>query len=202
MQSEYTIHLVRHGQVRNPNHIVYGDLPGFDLDATGVLQVHAAANHLAGRSVTKVVSSPLRRARHTASAIAGRHGLAPVKDMDLTEWRLAPHWFGHRWEDLDSVAPGELERYLAAPDVCEFAVETLDELATRFVTSIERHATGDGAVVFVSHQDPVAATILALSGGPLASLRRDAPEHASVTTMRQQDGGWRVIERWAPPTLQ
>ena len=33
-----SVHLVRHGEAFNPNHVVYADLPGFNLSPTGGLQ--------------------------------------------------------------------------------------------------------------------------------------------------------------------
>ena len=54
--------IVRHGEVFNPNHVVYADLPGFDLSVTGVRQAHLVGTHLARVRVDVVLSSPLDRA--------------------------------------------------------------------------------------------------------------------------------------------
>ncbi|MFQ5427057.1 MAG: histidine phosphatase family protein, partial [Gaiellales bacterium] len=51
----HTIHLVRHGEVENPDHVVYADLPGFGLSATGSAQAEAAANHLHDKRVQVVL---------------------------------------------------------------------------------------------------------------------------------------------------
>ena len=63
------VYLVRHGEVANPNHVVYADLPGFNLSPLGVRQAHAAGRHLARRPIDAVVTSPLARAVQTATAI-------------------------------------------------------------------------------------------------------------------------------------
>ena len=61
---------VRHGETEaNVRRVVCGSLD-VDLTPSGVTQAHAAARALAGEPITRVYSSPLRRARRTAEAIA------------------------------------------------------------------------------------------------------------------------------------
>ncbi len=79
------IHLVRHGEVYNPDGILYGRLPGFHLSDTGREQAVAVADALAGRDVVAVIASPLQRAQETAAPIAARHELPIDTDPDLIE---------------------------------------------------------------------------------------------------------------------
>ena len=44
-----TVHLLRHGQVRNPDRIVYGRMSGYGLTELGARMAEAAAAELAGR---------------------------------------------------------------------------------------------------------------------------------------------------------
>ena len=46
-----TIHLIRHGEVHNPDHVVYADLDGFGLSELGRQQARAAAARLAETDV-------------------------------------------------------------------------------------------------------------------------------------------------------
>ena len=50
-----TIHLIRHGEVHNPDHVVYADLDGFGLSELGRQQARAAAARLAETDVCAVV---------------------------------------------------------------------------------------------------------------------------------------------------
>ena len=59
------VHLLRHGEVYNPEHILYGRLPGYQLSLRGRQQAELAAKFLAARPIGYVVSSPLERARQT-----------------------------------------------------------------------------------------------------------------------------------------
>ena len=65
------VHLVRHGEVHNPDRVLYGRLPEFHLSALGREMAELVAAHLADHDVTHVVSSPLERARETAAPDRG-----------------------------------------------------------------------------------------------------------------------------------
>ena len=79
------VHFVRHGEVENPDGILYGRLPGYRLSSLGEQMAKAAAEALADRDITYVVSSPLERARQTAEPIAARFGLPVAVDDRLIE---------------------------------------------------------------------------------------------------------------------
>jgi broad specificity phosphatase PhoE len=82
---ETVVHLLRHGEVENPTKILYGRLPGFRLSSLGEQMAKAAAQTLASRDVTCVVSSPLERAIQTATPIAEQFGLPVDVDDRLVE---------------------------------------------------------------------------------------------------------------------
>lgn len=79
------VNLVRHGEVHNPDGVLYGRLPGFKLSAAGEEMALKAAAALAGRDVRAVVSSPLERAVQTAEPIAEQFGLEVQTDERLLE---------------------------------------------------------------------------------------------------------------------
>ena len=64
-----TVYLVRHGEVFNPNEVVYGRLPGFGLSENGKKQAAVLGNFLQSKSITAIYASPLTRAQETASFI-------------------------------------------------------------------------------------------------------------------------------------
>ncbi|MBV9486275.1 MAG: histidine phosphatase family protein [Frankiaceae bacterium] len=80
-----TVHLVRHGEVHNPDGVLYGRLPGYRLSEAGEGMARLAAEVLKGRDVTVVRSSPLERAVQTAAPIAAEFGVAPTTDDRLIE---------------------------------------------------------------------------------------------------------------------
>jgi broad specificity phosphatase PhoE len=84
--SERTVvHLLRHGEVHNPEKVLYGRLPGYQLSDLGERMAERAAAWLAGHDVARVVSSPLERARQTAAPVAALLGLPVLLDERLIE---------------------------------------------------------------------------------------------------------------------
>ena len=75
-----TIHLMRHGEVHNPEGVLYGRLPGYHLSALGSRMAQQVADVLtaSGHDLTHVITSPLERARETAAPTAEAFGLAPT----------------------------------------------------------------------------------------------------------------------------
>ena len=195
------VHLVRHGEVHNPRHLVYASLPGFGLSPHGVHQARRAAHYLASRPIRAVWSSPLQRARETARNLAAPHRLSVQVLSDMVEWKLLDRWAGRRWEQIPELFPGEVEAYLEHPLDLGFAPETLQELADRIANAVQKVAasTQSGEVAVVGHQDPIQAGRLALTGLSLHRLFQDRPNHCSVITLRPGDP-WTEIRKWDPPS--
>lgn len=193
------VHLVRHGEVTNPDNIVYGTLPNFGLSTLGVEQARKVGRYLGPRAVVAIWSSPLERSLRTAEEIAARSGVPVRVDTDLTEWETIDRWSGHPWRELHSRFPGELEAYLEHPSNLDFAKETLGELADRMAAVARRldeeHPHGD--VVIVSHQDPIQAARLRLVGSTLDGLHDEKPSHGAVITLRPGPT-WVEQTMWTP----
>jgi broad specificity phosphatase PhoE len=79
------VHLLRHGEVHNPDKLLYGRLPGYRLSDLGQRMAERAAEYFAGRDVVRLVSSPLERARQTAEPLAAALGLEVGVDDRLLE---------------------------------------------------------------------------------------------------------------------
>ncbi|MEH3131907.1 MAG: histidine phosphatase family protein [Mycolicibacterium neoaurum] len=161
---------MRHGEVHNPEKVLYGRLPGYNLSERGKLQAQAAADWLAAHDITYVVASPLERAQQTAAPIAASHGLDIDTDDDLIE----------SWNDFEGkrVAPGDGALRdprnwprLRNPRKPSWG-EPYDEIAPRMTAAMHRarvKAEGHEAVC-VSHQLPVETLRRAMTGRSLAHL--------------------------------
>ncbi|HEY7704831.1 MAG TPA: histidine phosphatase family protein [Acidimicrobiia bacterium] len=192
------VHLLRHGEVHNPDEIVYAGLEGFGLSDRGLRQAEAAAEFLATRNVAAIASSPLQRALETAAQVALAAGCQVTADERLTEFGLADRWAGTGWRDLPTRFPGELEAYLTNPLEMPFSPETVPALAERVGGAIrELSGRATGELVVVSHQDPLQAALLFLTGASLADLRVDPPGHAEIITLAPGPI-WQLVGRWRP----
>lgn len=153
--SPTVVHLLRHGEVHNPDGILYGRLPGFRLSDLGIRQAERVAAHLSDHDVVHVVASPLLRAQQTAEPIAARHGLDLVTDEGLIE-------AGNVFEGARvSVGDGALRDPRSWPKLRNpFRPswgEPYREIAERMLAAVHRarrRAAGHQAVC-VSHQLPI-----------------------------------------------
>lgn len=183
------VHLVRHGEVDNPTHILYGRIPGYHLSDAGRVMAKAAADFLAGRDVTVLKSSPLERATETAEPIAAELGLTVQIDDRLIEpWN---HFEGMRF----AVGDGALRRprhwiALRNPFRPSWG-EPYKEVADRVLAAAaDAAAAADGhEAVLVSHQLPIWVAREAAEGRRLwHDPRRRQCALGSVTSLMYAGG--------------
>jgi broad specificity phosphatase PhoE len=74
------VHLVRHGEVHNPNKILYGRLPDYHLSTTGNAMAKRVAEYLRGADVVHLRCSPMERTQETMAPIAEALGLPVLID--------------------------------------------------------------------------------------------------------------------------
>jgi len=193
------VHLVSHAEVDNPDHLVCGSMPGFDLSPHGLEQARRVGRYLGPRPVVAIWSSPQQRSLRTAEEIAARSTVPVRVDPALTDWVLTERWKGHPWNSIPERFPGELEAYLDHPTRLDFVSEQAGDVANRVAAVARRldleHPHGD--VVIVSHQDPIQAARLHLTGEGLVSLHEARPPHGSVITLRPGQT-WREETSWEP----
>jgi len=83
--TDTVVHLLRHGEVYNPEGVLYGRRPGYHLSALGRKMAERVAESVADRDIVHVGSSPLERARETAAPVASAFGLDVHTDERLIE---------------------------------------------------------------------------------------------------------------------
>jgi broad specificity phosphatase PhoE len=154
------VHLLRHGEVQNPHHVLYGRLPGYHLSANGRLMAAAAADYFESRPVAAVFASPLERAQETAQPVAERLGLTITTDQRLIE---SENVLEGKTVSLASLATNPLNwRYLWNPFRPSWG-EPYTQVASRVrqVVDRARDAARGREAVCVSHQLPIWVTRLA-----------------------------------------
>jgi broad specificity phosphatase PhoE len=185
-----TVHLLRHGEVFNPEGILYGRLPGFRLSDAGEAMAERAARWFEGRDVVHLVSSPLERAQQTAAPIAESLGLPVQLDERLIE--AANAFEGTRFGRRSLADPATLWR-LRNPLRPSWG-EPYTEIAARMLRAVEdaRDAARGHAAVCVSHQLPIWTVRMHLEGRRYAhDPRRRECGLASVTSVTYE--GDRVV---------
>ncbi|MFI9026779.1 histidine phosphatase family protein [Streptomyces sp. NPDC053560] len=149
------VHLMRHGEVHNPDGVLYGRRPGYHLSELGRQMADRVAEHLADRDITHVVASPLERAQETAAPVGKAHGLDVDSDPRLIE-------AGNIFEGKTfGVGDGALKRpgnwkYLTNPFRPSWG-EPYIEQVVRMMAALgtARDAARGHEAVAVSHQLPI-----------------------------------------------
>ena len=162
---------VRHGEVHNPEGVIYAGLDGYGLSETGRSQAQAVAGALRGIELAGLYASPLDRAMETASFISAVTGAEVIPDERLYEWRHWQQWAGMTWEELREKGRGAFEAYMNDPGSVTSG-ESLEELADRFgswLTDVQRDHT-EGIVIGVTHLEGLRATLLRALGRPAKDL--------------------------------
>jgi len=178
--------LVRHGETawsRDRRHTGRTDIP---LTPLGDTQAAALAPRLAGHQVTRVLVSPLVRARRTAD-LAGLEDPEPTPD--LLEWDYG---------DYEGRTTAEIREDRPGWDIFVDGVpggETIHEVANRVDRVIARARAGTGDVVCVAHAHLLRVLAVRWLGVEPGAARYFVLGPASLSIL-----GWEreqpVIEHW------
>ena len=185
-----TVHVVRHGEVHNPESILYGRQPGWRLSERGIAMAEAVADWSKELSLGAIHASPLERAQQTASPIASAHKLDIYTDDQLIE--AANIFEGKPFAVGDGVLrrPGAW-RHLWNPWRPSWG-EPYKEQIARMRAAVERArlaAQGRDALV-VSHQLPIWILRSSVEGRPLLhDPRKRQCSLASVTSLHFDASG-------------
>ena len=193
------VHLLRHGEVFNPEKVLYGRLPGFLLSELGHRMAAMVADSLAENDITHLVSSPLERAQQTAQPLVDRTGLELVLDERVIE---ADNRFEGR-----AVAGGQnLLRLTNLPlAVNPFRPswgEAYTAIRDRMVPAVlaARDAAHGHEAVIVSHQLPIWTTRRSAERRRLwHDPRRRECSLASLTTLSFDERGALVAVGYSEP---
>jgi len=153
--SKTTVHVLRHGEVYNPDKILYGRLPDFHLSELGKQMAKAAAETLAARDVTYVVASPLERAQETAAPIAAEFKLEVAVDTRLIE--SANFFEGKRVSVGDGALTNPRNWWVLRDPITPSWGEPYLQIAQRMFAAVQaaRVAAEGHEAVCVSHQLPI-----------------------------------------------
>jgi broad specificity phosphatase PhoE len=182
------VHVLRHGEVFNPEKVLYGRLPGYRLSELGVQMAKAAAESLAGRDVTHLVASPLERAQQTAEPFAAQFGLKIAVDERLIE--AANVFEGKRVSVGDGALRDPRNWWALRDPFMPSWGEPYRVIAERMTAALyaARDAAAGHEAVCVSHQLPIWTLRMALSGKRLwHDPRRRQCALASLTSFHFDD---------------
>ena len=149
------VHLLRHGEVHNPEGVLYGRRDGFHLSDLGRQMAQKVADVVGDRDIVHMRVSPLERVRETAQPLADARGLEPVVDERVIESTNV--FEGERFgAGVGALRDPRNWRYLWNPMRPSWG-EPYKQVVARMMSAVHDAriaATGHEAVV-VSHQLPI-----------------------------------------------
>ncbi|HEY9439236.1 MAG TPA: bifunctional RNase H/acid phosphatase [Streptomyces sp.] len=183
-----TFVLLRHGETALTPQKRFSGSGGADpaLSATGRHQADCAAEAFAARgTIQEIVSSPLRRCRETAAAIADRLGLDVHIEDGLRETDFGA-WEGLTFGEVRERYGPDLTAWLASPDAAptgggESFTEVAERVAAARDSLIARYP--GRTVLVVTHVTPIKTLARLALGAPPEALFRMELSAASVSTV-------------------
>jgi broad specificity phosphatase PhoE len=154
------VHLLRHGEVHNPEGVLYGRRDGYHLSELGKQMAEKVADAVKDRDIVHLRVSPLERAQETARPLALARGLDIVTDERVIESTNV--FEGRRF----GVGDGALRtpsawRHLWNPFKPSWG-EPYKDIVARMMAAVHdaRTAAAGHEAVLVSHQLPIWTTRL------------------------------------------
>ena len=148
-----------------------GDIPLTDL---GLEQAAVAAARLARRGdIDRVLTSPLLRARQTASAVADAASVPLAVDDGLAETDFGS-WEGMSFAEVMARWPDEMTAWMADPGAAPPGGESFAAVAIRVNAALDRllDAHQGETVVVVSHVTPIKTLVCRALLAPSQALFR------------------------------
>lgn len=186
MGTPATFVLLRHGETALTPQKRFSGSGGSDpeLSPAGRRQAAAVAESLAARgAVQAVVSSPLRRCRETAQAVADRLGLTVTVEEGLREVDFGA-WEGLTFAEVRERFPDDLQAWLDSPRAAPTGGGESFTAATRRISATRDRllaAHAGRTTLLVTHVTPVKILVRLALGAPPESLFRMELSAASVS---------------------
>ncbi|MFF8269228.1 bifunctional RNase H/acid phosphatase [Streptomyces sp. NPDC016562] len=188
MGAPATFVLLRHGETALTPQKRFSGSGGSDpeLSPAGRRQAAAVAEALAARgTVQSVVTSPLRRCRETARAVADRLGLDVTVEEGLREVDFGA-WEGLTFAEVQERFPDDLQAWLDSPKAAPTGGGESFAAATRRISATRDRllaAHAGRTVLLVTHVTPVKILVRLALGAPPEALFRMELSAASLSAV-------------------
>ena len=198
-----TVHVMRHGEVENPEKILYGRQPGWHLSRRGHEMAQTVAEWSKQFDIGALHVSPLERAQETAAPVSAAHKVAITTDPQLIE---AANIFEGKKFELGSgvLRHPRMWRHLYNPAKPSWG-EPYEEQIARMLKAVfaARDAAKGKDAWIVSHQLPIWILRSAVEGRRLLhDPRKRECTLASVTSIHLDDNGDIVGTSYNEPARQ
>ncbi len=178
------IYFVRHGETKaNKERLLFGQLD-WDLNKTGVRQAKHLAKKLSKIKADFIISSPLKRAKHTAAIISKKSNVKKIiLEKDLME-KSEGLWEGKSYWEVRKDDPNGYKHWLKDPFRNKppkgESVLDLNRRVMKFYKTVLKKYNGKNIIV-VCHSGPIRLFVLYLLKANINKFWHLKTEHCSIT---------------------
>ncbi len=179
------IYLVRHGQTDWNKEEIFRGTTDIPLNEMGRMEAQLASEALRAMPVKAVYSSPLARAKETATAIADCHGL-DVRIIEGFQDICFGDWQGVSHKTVQKQYPDLYRLWLEDPYAVTFpGGENLEAVQTRAVKAVREIVSDhpEDTVVVVSHRVTNRALICGVAGIRLSRFWQLGQDTAAINLL-------------------
>ena len=195
------LHLVRHAEVDEAYHEVFGGQIDMELSPVGHEQAKGLAKFLNGRTFDRIYRSPMVRVRQTAKPLLDALGREAEVIDDLREVDFGV-WTGHKWHEIQEKFGVDAEDWLVHlenGDVAE--AEPMVECRSRIRGSLEQ-MMDEGAghdVLVLCHGGVIRMLLSLLLDEPFSKMDRFEVDFASLTVIEHRSNRVEIkLHNFAP----
>jgi broad specificity phosphatase PhoE len=189
---ETLLYLVRHGATpanEQRPYVLQGRGIDTSLSNTGQQQAAAVAGFLADRPLDAVISSPMKRARETADAIAQPHQLKASVLDNISECDVG-RWEGRDWDSIMQDDAEAYSRFIDDPGIHGYPDgESYQDVLDRVGTPIDNLlATHRGqTVALIAHNIVNRVYLARLMDWPISRAREIRQDNTGINVIRGRD---------------
>jgi broad specificity phosphatase PhoE len=159
------------------------------LSDTGQQQAAAVAEFLADRPLDAVISSPMKRARETADAIAQPHQITASVLDNISECDVG-RWEGRDWDSIMQDDAEAYSRFIDDPGIHgypdgESYQDVLDRVGTPIDNLLAAHR--GQTVALVAHNIVNRVYLARLMGWPISRAREIRQDNTGINVIRGRD---------------
>lgn len=182
------IYLIRHGQVEKRYDGSYYGITDVRLSKDGDAQGNRVINHLKGRDIVRIFTSPLFRARSLAEKASKKLGAKLKVVQDFHEMDFGK-WEGLTYDQIRERFPRKTKSFLSHPHRVRLGGgENIADLCARVTPAFRKIALTHQKenIAIVAHGGPIKAILCDILKAPKRSIFRISLKYASIS----------VLENW------
>ncbi len=159
------------------------------LSPLGQAQAQALAAALAGKGITRIISSPLSRCMQTAVPLSVETGV-PIESEPLLLEIAHGTWEGRYRDEIARNDPQTYRTWREHPQAVKFeGGESLGDVLARWKAFVERFEPRENTLL-LTHDIVVRIALLERAGRPLDQLRHVHALNAAYAVFEVENGAW------------